>query len=185
MKEPVWIPDEIRTVVERVDKNIYRRLQQNVFYQFGSGLEILAKLQELSNSIYDKDRKYPLIALFTDIVQNVGDPIGMFGTVAINVLIATQTKQTYKAEERLAFNFKPLLYPIYDRFIYEVQKHKQFSFVGAPIHDRIDRLFLGRDGFYGKEGNVFNDYLDAIEIRNLRITVKNKICVSLTNNFYQ
>jgi len=50
---------------------------------------------------------------------------------------------------------------------------------GLVPHDKIDRLFWGRSGLYGNEGNIFNDHLDAIEIQNLSLSLRlNKNCIN-------
>ena len=43
-------------------------------------------------------------------------------------------------------------------------------------HTKIDRLFWGKEGLYANEGNIFEDFLDCIEIRDLELNVYSKIC---------
>jgi hypothetical protein len=44
-------------------------------------------------------------------------------------------------------------------------------------HDMIERFYWGREGIYNNAGNVFNDYIDAIEIRNLDLKINVPNCI--------
>jgi hypothetical protein len=40
-------------------------------------------------------------------------------------------------------------------------------------HQKYDRLYWGKQGLYGNSGNIFNDFIDAIEINELKFEILN------------
>jgi len=144
-------------------------------YMHGHPREITESLTEMTKNPTASAGKYPLIALFQDFEEpREGD----FINLRLNMIIATLTDRNYKSAERYAVNFKPLLYPIYDRFIYDLSRSGYFQ--ESSERDikvtKIDRLFWGRNGLYGSESNIFNDYIDCIELKDLKLKLKLKKC---------
>jgi hypothetical protein len=178
MEQPVFVVDEIETVVKAVDAVLFATLQKHIIYLYGHPLEIVNRLQKLTNSPQSKDKKYPLVALFTDFRVNREQRFDMYGTTSLNIIIATLTQPDYYSEDRMAKNFKPILYPIYVELLNQLAKSKAFFWYNPDeiAHTEIDRLYWGKEGLYGKTGNIFNDFIDAIEIQNLSILINNKIC---------
>jgi hypothetical protein len=172
--KPVYIVEEIGKVVDATKSSLSL---SNLLYIYGHPLEVMTRLQEMTNSVTQKDKKFPLIALFTDVTVRVNaQTVGIYGEVELQLIIATQTLPEYTSVQRLETSFKPTLYPIRDSFLDNLLKHRQFTFDGNVEYDSIDRFYWGRQGLYGNTGNIFNDYIDAIEIQNLRVRVKNKVC---------
>ncbi len=85
-----------------------------------------------------------------------------------------QTSQDYTSDERYTNSFRPVLYPLYDLFIKHVINSGFFLNASSSLtlHDKIDRVFWGKQGLYGVEGNIFNDHIDAIEIQNLSLDLR-------------
>lgn len=173
MNEDVLIVEEIGYVVEAV--NAAAIVPGNIRYMYGHPLEIVARLQELSNSPTQKNQKFPLIVLFTDIKVHHDIP-GFYGSTSLQMIVATTTDPSYTSEVRTAKNFKPVLHPIKQELMKQLGRHKQFTFPDEPDYSEIDRYFWGKKGLYGNEGNIFNDYIDCIELEGIRINIKNKIC---------
>lgn len=145
----------------------------NLWYQTGHIVEICQNLQEMTTE-ENEQYKFPLLALVTDYRERAGYSVEAFREHQPNFLIATNTQNTLKAAQRYEVNFKTVLYPIYQTFI-EVLGESPY-FLGYPDqatkHTKIDRMFLGKEGIYGNTGNTFNDYIDAIEIRDMRLEQK-------------
>ena len=83
-------------------------------------------------------------------------------------------------DERYAKNFIPVLYPIYEAFLNKINTFTYGKRNGKPFltksvdfikHTKIDRPFWGRDTFLKNDANRFNDYIDAIEIRDLDLLI--------------
>jgi len=120
------------------------------------------------------DRKYPLIALFTDFDQEKNnETAGYYCNANFHLIIANiTTNKENNAEERLTQNFRPILEPIYLEFMKQI-KLSGFFICGYEIpHTKTDRYYWGKNGLFGQEGNIFSDYIDAIEITNLKLKVK-------------
>lgn len=181
--KPVYVVDEIGLVVERVSAKLLAQLQAfdstitGVHYQYGHPLEIIETLKQLDEAKDYKFRRYPFVGLFQDFPEDVGE-VGFNSEPTLHLIIARFTQPTYKAAKRYELNFKPVLYPIYLEFLEQLNFSKAFQHY-APNeipHIKIDRLYWGREGLYKNEGNVFNDFLDCIEIRNLKLKTYLKIC---------
>lgn len=152
------------------------KLEMHVNFMHGHHSEITQVLTDLTQDIDASAGKYPLIALFQDFEEKKGNYF--IELPAIQIIIATLTDKNYLAAERYDKTFIPVLYPIYNEFIRQIAISTYFkeSSVNKIAHTKIDRLFWGKNGLYGNTGNVFNDFIDAIEIKNLNLNVKLNTC---------
>lgn len=149
---------------------------QTVYFMDGHPREIVARLQAKLKHDTQKLERFPLIMLFHDIpvvrTSNV-----YWGDVTLNMGIANLTKPEYNTPERYDHNIRPVLDPIYYEFLKQLGLSGKFVNAMAKVdHTRFDRVFWGKTGLYGNEGNQFNDYLDCIEINGAKLTIKNPIC---------
>lgn len=181
----IFIVDEVGKVVANVSAKLTPVFQaldpgiQGVHYLHGHPLEIIDTLRQRDRSKNFKFKKYPLVALFQDFSEVRPGIPGIAYRLRLHLIIAKATKPEYKSDERYTYNFKPYLYPIYQHFLVELDKHKLFmNYPGTDgiEHTKIDRLFWGREGLYANEANIFEDFLDCIEIRDLELNVYSKIC---------
>lgn len=144
------------------------------FYMYGHRLEIANRLLQKDKDKVYKNQKFPLIALRMDIAEEVSKGVWSH---SLNILIANYTDKKWNAEERMENIFLPVLYPIYKRFIYEVQNSGLFTWPGNqdfPEHTKIDRPFWGTENQEGNVKNIFNDPIDAIEIIGLKLNSTRK-----------
>lgn len=177
----IYIEEEIGVVAARTNTALQAAktagrlpsaFPSEVFYMYGHYIEVVSRLKQLSESKNLKDRKYPLIVLFTDIpVTPTG--FGFFGDAKLQVMILHYTDQNYYAPDRLANVFKPVLEPIKEEFIHQVEIYEQFTRPTELAFTQIRHYFWGSAE---NKKNPFNDRLDAIELRDIEITIKNKIC---------
>lgn len=143
-----------------------------VYFKHDSILAIAKELSEMDQSSL-KFKKYPLVALVHDFDENMNTDLVTHSRLPdLNILIANNTERDYDSDMRYERNYKPILYPIYTQFIRNIEKSGMFAIRanGVP-HTKSDRLFWGRYGLYGREGNIFNDYLDVLEIKNLNLSL--------------
>lgn len=139
------------------------------YYFYGHISEIVDKLSELTNGGILAYQKYPLIALFNDFEERKFEG---GKSASLNLIIANLTIPTYVAKDRYDNNFKPVLYPLLYNFEKALLKSKSVETINFE-YTKIDRLFWGKEGLYKNEGNIFNDFIDAIEINNLELKFKN------------
>jgi len=182
---PIYIQDIFAEIVAKVSAEMLPTLQAlnaekgyeltGVHYQYGTGYEIIETLNQMSLNDTNVN-KYPLICLFLDVKEEFGTAPGIYSNIPeLRIAICNSTDSNFKAYQRDELNFKPILTPIYQSLLRQISLTKNtFVGVGNPEnlrHDAKRNYFWGREGVYGKEGAVFNDKLDAIEItfRNLKI----------------
>lgn len=174
------VVDTFREIVARVNTALAGKLPDLspstgvIQYMHGHPLEIISRLQQKDKMAAGRFEKYPVIALFQDFPEDsVATNIGIDEEATLHLIIAKGTKPDYVAEERYEHNFVPFLYPIYEELMVQIVAEKQFNVysVNRLPRQKWDRLFWGRAGLYGNEGNIFNDYLDCIEIKNLKIKI--------------
>lgn len=170
----VFIVEEIEEVVSKVNQELYLKGFQHlpVYYKYGHPKEISNRLQELSNSPTEGHKKFPLIILFTDITIKKDVP-GFYGSANLRMLVANITEPTYISEDRTEKNFKPVLHPIKEELIKQIGEHSQFTYDNELTYSETDMYFYGSEI---NDKNIFNDYIDAIELKNIQLNIKNKIC---------
>ena len=180
------IKDIIEPIVDKVSQKILSTLQDvdpsilAVNFMAGHPLEIVNRLQARTNNDALKFNKYPLIALFLDAEEDRGNDIGVDAEVTLNLIIARSTKSDFIADQRLELNFKPILYPIYEEFLLQLYLSGKFLVKSkdAIKHQKIDRFFWGTESNKNNKANIFNDYIDCIEIKNLKLKVLKSNCNS-------
>ena len=148
------IPD----IFEEIVSDVSDRYGSSVYFEFGHPIE-------LNNIIKMKGRQlqYPAIFLFVDI-EETRNIQGRWGTISPTLIIVNETEQTYLASQRLENSFKPILYPIYELLINEIENSSYFSGTQV-VHGKRDHYFYGSDMNEGKSS--FDQKFDAIEL-NIR-----------------
>ena len=167
----ICVEDVFAQIVERMNKKLIS-LGLMTNYQFGTLREIVDNLDKLGN--LDNSLKYPLVALIEPFSQKKGI-FNVESIMTIRFLIATYTRKQLKADERLQLNFKPILFPIYEEFIRQTCKSAYFRVEEIP-HTLVNHFEIGRESLSGYDGNVFNDHIDAIEIKDMELSLKRKQC---------
>lgn len=138
-------------------------------YHYGHPIEIINLFKQASHAESYKYDQFPAICLMQDFPEKFTDS-GFEREVELNVVIVTDTKREYEASERYSLIFTPLLYKIYDKFIDELAASTYIA--GSSFeHTKYDRLYWGKTGLYGNQGNIFNDFIDAIELENLKLRI--------------
>ena len=148
------------------------------YFMFGHMLEIastLARMDKAPNLL--KWQKYPLIILKLDTESSYTGFGNTFDYTDITLYLCNITQPTYKAAERLENNFEKVLYPIYEKLIKALKKHPSIRLHGNENfkHTKIDRFFWGTTQL-SDSSNYVGDYLDAIEINKLNLSINNKKC---------
>ncbi len=171
MTVPIFIVDEMAQVVAKVNAALTAAsFGRTVYYMYGHPKEIAKRLQELSNSTTQKDKKFPLIILFTDVMINRSIP-GFYGTAKLRMLVCNITQPEYTSDKRTALNFRPILHPIKEELINQIGKYSGFTTEDELTFSETDMYFYGSSI---NDKNIFNDYIDAIELRDIKINIKNK-----------
>jgi hypothetical protein len=143
------------------------------YYLYGHPQEIVDILGEMDGDSVLKYEKFPLVILVQDFEEEMGFE-GYDSETSLNIIIATETDANLRSADRRAVTFTPILYPIYNLLIEKLKESTELD-ANKPVHTKIERPYYGRSGLYGNEGNIFNDFIDAIELQNLELKIL-KIC---------
>ncbi len=166
---PQYIPDSFEELVDKISL----KLGYKVHFDAGHYWEVTKNLQLKDGAIEESTReKYPLFWLVMDFEEEVGRSDIYAELPNIQLIIATRTEMAYTMEERRDKTFKPILYPIYNEFFNQLYVSKAFMKVGTTYpHRKWDRPYWGGQESGNSEQNLFNDHVDAIQIK-LKISVK-------------
>ncbi len=194
MRYPKPIPEIMGDIVAKLPaqklngKLLLEKLQEanptinTIHYLYGHPVEIIQTMMEWSkdpgtDGTDGKYNMYPLVMLYTDIPEVIDRGVsGYYATVTMQMVIAYMTSPTLKAAQRLEQNFKPILQPIYEGLMQGIMRSGAFAIQAQKRipHTKYDRYFWGKTGLYGNSANMFNDFIDAIEIQNLTLRVSNQ-----------
>lgn len=174
MSSSIFIPGLFEQIVAKVQA----RLSTPVFFDYGHYVEVTRNLTQKDASITQRDKKYPLIWMVMDFVERYGDINYDYCQLPdLQFIIAVPTTAAMTTRDRIDKNFKPVLYPIYDAFKEEILESGMFSNADPLDHEKIDRPYWGgQDNMGNGTVNLFNDFIDAIQIRRLKLNV-NEICI--------
>ena len=145
-------------------------------YLYGHFRDIVDILTERDQSGTYKFTKYPLICLIQDFTEEMGNSRNQY-TVSPTVLIVTDTEMTYHSSDRYTNIFKPILYPIYEYLLEAMNRSSHlWHYPQDEIpHKKTDRVYWGKLGLYGSGGTVFNDRIDAIELKFENLEIKKQL----------
>lgn len=164
-------------VVGDICKRVGVSIGEEVNYQFADTTYVNTILSAMSRSDKTVRLKFPLIVLLTPFMETRDDP-NVSTSARISLTIAVRTMSGYDNETRLQKSFIEQLRPIYDSFIREFRNHESIDvqYNGVIPHNYRERFDLGSRGAMDSSGKKLTDLIDAIEIENLEIKLKNKQC---------
>lgn len=179
----LYIADEFKRIVECVSNELQSDLQavsndyNGVYFYQGNLTEIQTKLVQLGNTASKKRERFPMVGLLHDFPKKHGQSvgIGIKGEITVTLFIANQTEDNYDTEQRLENNFKPILYPIYQSILKHIAQSGTFQTNGVDSieHTQVDHMFWGSDS---ADKSPFADKLDCLELRDLRLKIKQTYC---------
>ncbi len=158
---------------------------QTLSFMWGHPLEIKNTLKEMTDSKTFKYQKFPVVMLFSDIITAPSTVRGSYEDVTLNIVIAMSTDPKLKADARTLRNFAPILRPIFQELINQIFRCGYF-WVQSPrelLGREIERYFWGKEGIQGGEASPYNDTIDAIEIKGLKLT-RSKAGTSISQNTF-
>jgi hypothetical protein len=165
--ESIWIPDLFETVVKEVSK------KNTAYFDYGPIEDIVQNLSQKDGAITPAlKQKYPLIWLVGDFAQEVGE-FDFYCKLSADIIITTGTSSTFSLEERRDKKYEKILFPIYEELMIQLRRSTKFE---AKL-GRIPHTMINRPYWSGDEDkyltNKFNEPIDAIQIKGLKIQVNN------------
>lgn len=163
----------ITDIFEDVTKSVSAKLGCNVNFLFGDWSYISSVLSKWSSSRDTANSKYPAICLLSPFSENRDLP-GKKADASLEFIIVTDTLANYTNEQRRELSFKKKLNPIYEEFLNQIKKHKRLDpgYNPSVPHQYTENYRYGRIGVLDADGKDFKDRIDAIEIKDLKITIK-------------
>lgn len=166
-------------ILEGLIQKVSTKLGTTVYFDKGHYLEIVKSLTQKEGAI-PKVNKYPLFWLVLDMKETMFPRLGVYADVDVHFIIAKDTLINYSTQERIDNIFIPVLYPIYVAVMNEIQNCPSFfnSAIETLKHEKFDRYYWGgQDSLGNGEANLFNDFIDAIQVKALTISIrKNQNC---------
>lgn len=147
----------------------------NVSYLFGDWSYISGELTKWGKSRSVSMERFPVICLYSPFQE---DRTGTDRKAELDFIIMTDTDKDYTNEERERYSFEEVLRPVYSLFIDEIRKDKRIesSYRDVVPHTYTENYRYGRLGVLMDNGKPFGDFVDVIEIKNLKITIKKERC---------
>ena len=169
----------MNTSVNRMFAEIVGRVSEkwgrNVSYLFGDWNYISNQLTVWGKSPKTSPLKFPIICLYSPFTEE-RDAEDV--RVSLEFIIMVNTEKDYTNEDRELISFDKVLRPIYRLFMDEIRGDRRFvsDYRGVVPHQYTENYRYGRVGVLGPDGKPFRDFIDAIEIRNLDLTIKKEKC---------
>lgn len=148
-----------------------------VTYLFGNAEYLKDTLNDFGNIPNARESKFPLIHLFCPFVEE-RRTADYRSKATVRILIAYCTTREMSNEQRKCESFENVLRPIYRRFIEALRQDTrlEFGYDGIVEHDYSENYSYGKYGAYSGSGEAVSEPIDAIDITNLRLTVKQINC---------
>lgn len=177
----IVIPYLFRDIAEKVNVELFSRAEDpfNVYFDFGHYVNVTRNLTMKDGSISHKNKKYPLIWLVMDFVESFKfDEYGYCELPDLQILIAMATQPTLTDSERYEKSFIPRLLPIYEELKNQMELSGYFELSGPFFtHEKIDRPYWGGQDTNGNgQANLFNDFIDAVQLRKIKLKVNEEAC---------
>lgn len=169
-KDLFYISDEHgRILLNEQGKAIGLPVSQNLLtikYKYSTPQEWVNELLSINQT--DARKRYPFMYLNSMTVKQditTNNYIVDIGEIVLAVL----STQKWTSAQRDLYSFKPILNNLY-LLLYEALGVSRDCVV-IDRGTRKDHYFYGKAGLYGGTENKFADFVDAIEINNLRIRI--------------
>lgn len=174
MPGKIYIPEMFAEIVDNLNQHI--NIGYTSKFSYGHYADVVKELKQIDGAI-NGYVKYPLIWLVMDYVEKTTEALDEECELHnIQILIVCDTDANYSMTERMNVSFKSKLYFIYKQLLKEIVHSGYFkqSVVSKLSFEKIDRPYWGGGGENGSNGaaNLFSDYVDAIQIRNLSLNLK-------------
>lgn len=177
MNSPEYIlTDEMELIVESARAALDL---PSLNYQYGYIEELNITLQEYEQDRQKFDVKFPLVWLAEPYTMDCGGDTSIYGSANIDLFLIASTDINWKAAERMANNYKPLLHPLANEILRQLSISEVFN---HQVVEQIKRKIT--KGYYWGTGQqaVLNDSVDCLKLSITPLRVNNKDnCTILTN----
>lgn len=183
---PYYITDVFgeKDTDENLIGGIFRQVQNSLGisvlnYQYGYITELNETLGQWVNDPELQSKMFPCVWLVQPFTLQKGFAevyAKVYG--GLRLIIMTSTTQDLKAKDRMSEKFKPIIYPIYEQTMIELNQNPAVQYV-------VNRPHLFTDRYYWPEqSQELSEVVDCSEISGLEFTLNNNsnCCVNNENS---
>jgi len=158
------LTDEMETVVTAVKADLQLPVLN---YQYGYVEELIQTLKQMEASPGQFDSKYPLVWVAEPYIMDRTDP-SVYGIAECDVFIINTSQKDWKAKERMQYNFKPVIIPIYLSILQQIPANPAFSHTDGmvPKHRTVNRYYFSEQG-----KTILTDVVDCRKISGLKLRI--------------
>lgn len=171
MNNPEYIlTDEMAVIIEAVKTALAIPVLN---YQYGYIQELDETLQQWEKDPAKFSLKFPLVWLAEPFIITRSGNSGLYGTTKADLFLINNTDKVWKASERMEYNYKPILYPIYRELLNQIAISEVLSNTGIT-----DTPHTITKGYYWGENqkSVLMDAVDCLKVGSTELLIKNNYC---------
>jgi len=166
----LYLPNIFQEIVGKVNEVTAAKTQPfSVFFEYGL-------FQDVSKKVYAAGQtNYPLVWL----MMPYDERPTMIGTdVSCTLIIAMPTDVNYSMAQRENINFFPRLFPIYEELLIQISRSRKLMNTRLEMIEHTKRVlpYWGGDEGGNNTANFSKHYVDAVQIRDLKISVRKQYC---------
>lgn len=177
------IPYVLQKVVDAVSAEMLPKLIglipncEGVRFDYGYPSEVIGRTAQMTTTLQNRVKKYPLIGLFLNIGEQRATDVDVLSSAKLTIFFCANRDPKFDSKQSYQNILVPILEPIYNSFLKHLGKSKDIIKPNAGLfkHGYSFNPNWGKEGFaYFENGkkNVFNDFLDCILITDLEIKIK-------------
>ena len=159
---------------DRIIPGLNKLRKEPVTFVWGDSSYMREYLLTLKKGISTAPFRFPLIGLYSPFDERVEN-----GTTSatINLIIAVNTLPGYTNEQRLDTSFKKVLRPLFEDLLKVLNTDGSIDVPYKGLrYTYTENYSFGKRGALDVDGKEIDEKIDAIEIKNLELNLKNLSC---------
>jgi hypothetical protein len=148
--------------------------QMPVNFVWGDSAYIREYLLSLKKSSSTAAYRFPVIGLYSPFDERKNNGVV---SASVNLILAVNTLVGYTNEQRMEVSFESVLRPLYSDFMKALEYSRSFEMpYNGFNHAYVENFSFGKRGALDVDGKEIDEKIDAIEIKNLDLTLKKLDC---------
>lgn len=145
-----------------------------VNFVWGDSSYMREYLLSLKKSVSTASYRFPLIGLYSPFDERVS---GGVTNVSVNLILAVNTLPGYTNEQRLETSFKEVLRPLFEDLKKALESDGAIDVPYKGLeYTYSENYSFGKRGALDVDGKEMDEKIDAIEIKNLNLKLKDLSC---------
>lgn len=157
-------------------ENMFHKNEIHLWHYPGTQNEILETWGKIQKDQLSAIKRYPAILNYQNIRQERGRKPGM-SRIFYQLAIVAPVDSQWTTQQRNDNVFQYVLRPIYDEFIRQIDRSGWFEVGFDGVHHSYTEVFTTGTSYNQVIRMQYGDYLDAIQLTDLRLDVKLNMCI--------